>query len=475
MAHRDREHAPPLSDNDPDAESVDLSTEGAADEDWDQATLFDPREPPSSSKRWIASYLFILLAVGAGMLGRFLHGNDEGTPPPTPIVQVAAARLHDGQVTLQLPAVVDSTHRAILSFTVGGRLDSRLVEEGAHVSEGDLLARVDGAHYQHAVEAARAATQEVGARLGQAYRSHRRARALSREDIVEDAALEGTTANVRALRALRRGARSRRAEAQRILQETELRAPFDGVITAIELSPGEFAAPSAPVLELTATESLELVVEVPERSVPFLAPAQSVTVSFPLADVPEAEGTIRSIGHANDGAFPVYVRLPSRPDVLPGMTAQVTLSYEEPPHLVVPQSAIRVGPLSNDLRGASSNVDGEQANEVAPSHETAPGEEPDEEGSYVLLVVNGHITHAPVRAGRLVGPDVRIEGLSEGDQVVVGAQSALFEGAPVRLAGETSDSLTGQGSDSEIESGTSPNRTEENEAHASDPSSEGAP
>ena len=54
----------------------------------------------------------------------------------------------DGQASLTLTGEVQARYRADLSFRVSGRVFERLVDVGAHVNAGEVLARLDPAEQQ---------------------------------------------------------------------------------------------------------------------------------------------------------------------------------------------------------------------------------------------------------------------------------------------------------------------------------------
>src|SRR6202171_2008087 len=71
----------------------------------------------------------------------------------------------DGQASLTLTGEVQARFRADLSFRASGRVLARLVDVGAHVNSGDLLARLDPAEQEAEFDAATAAVAAAGAQL----------------------------------------------------------------------------------------------------------------------------------------------------------------------------------------------------------------------------------------------------------------------------------------------------------------------
>jgi HlyD family secretion protein len=213
----------------------------------------------------------------------------------------ALARRGGNDAGLMASGTVEATE-ADLGFQAGGRIAEVLVREGETVAAGALLARLDAAEAaarraaaQAQLDAAQAqlAELESGARpeelrqaqaaeaasrqrLDDAARVLARTRALEQGGAVSLEVLEqaGTAYEVaraqheqarEQLALVRQGARAERLAGQRAavrqaeaalaqvdaaLAHTEIRAPFDGVITVRHRQPGEAVGPGAPVLTL---------------------------------------------------------------------------------------------------------------------------------------------------------------------------------------------------------------------------------
>jgi HlyD family secretion protein len=192
-----------------------------------------------------------------------------------------------------------------LAFMVEGKVAEVLVDEGAAVKAGDVLARLDAEPYRYAlaqadaamtqaranadkaiagsrekeIEAARAALNEARARLVNAEASFKRRSALVNEGAVSkqarddaqrdvnvaragvatqqaqlDLAIEGLRSeDVIAAKAQAAAAQAALDQAKYRLAQTEIKAPNDGTILTRIREPGAIVAPNAPVLTLSLT------------------------------------------------------------------------------------------------------------------------------------------------------------------------------------------------------------------------------
>lgn len=134
-------------------------------------------------------------------------------------------------------------------------------------------------------------------------------------------------------------------QARNNLEQATLRAPFDGIIAAVQARPDE--ATSGAVFSIVSLDELKVEVSVDEASVAGLRPGLSVEVTFDALPDVELQGVVASIAPAavvqqGVSAFPVTVELPGAEDVRIGMNATVTILVERKENvLAVPNRAIR--------------------------------------------------------------------------------------------------------------------------------------
>lgn len=331
-------------------------------------------------------------------------GEQSAESRPERQVELAEVQAADGLRTVRFSGVIRAEKRAVLSFVAPARLQSRSVEEGSYVKAGEVLARLDDRGYRNQLDQARARVVELQARLDQAVRDHFRVQKLAASKTSTRERLEQAAAAVATLKASVLAADAAQGEAQRLLDETVLRAPFSGTVTSLLLEPNEWAAAGRPVLELVGDGPVELMVEVPESFVTRLEKQQSVKVVLPFAGNREVEGTIRSIARASMGEgqlFPVKVQLAEQPGIMPGLTAQLLLDLASENELSVPLTAV--------MNPGSSRP-------------------------YLFVYQEGRVTRHEVRLGQLTGGHVIVRGrLQRGDKVVVTGQSQLSDGDTVEV------------------------------------------
>src|SRR2546426_1869016 len=185
-------------------------------------------EPGPRERRGGGSLLLwlvlILLAAGLGAW-YFL------TPRAMQVRVTIASATGGGGATVQgisANGYVVARTKASVSAKIPGRMEYLGVHEGSEVKKDEVIARIEAHDYEAALGAARATVAEVEAQLAQARRDLERARTLRKEQLISDADLENTSTRVDVLSAQLEAARAQRQLAAVNLENTRVRAPFDG-------------------------------------------------------------------------------------------------------------------------------------------------------------------------------------------------------------------------------------------------------
>jgi RND family efflux transporter MFP subunit len=188
------------------------------------------------------------------------------------------------------PGLIRPRREADIGFRAGGRILAREVDVGARVAQGQVIARLDDTDIALGVRAAEAelASAEATATLAAAEAGRSRSLAAggwasASVDDQRQAAARSAAQRVEAARASLTLARNR-------LEHAVLRAPSDGVITAVLADRGTVVAEGAPVLRLADAAGLEIEVQLPETA---LAEVGAATAEVSLWAQPKTPMTAR--------------------------------------------------------------------------------------------------------------------------------------------------------------------------------------
>ncbi|HFB98707.1 MAG TPA: efflux RND transporter periplasmic adaptor subunit [Bryobacterales bacterium] len=259
---------------------------------------------------------------------------------------------------------------AALSAKVMGYIREITVDAGDRVKAGQLLVRLDSrdldAGYeraQAALEEARSAMAEVEnainaaqAQLELAEVTFKRMKELYEKNSVTQQEYDEASARLRTARANHEMALSKKQQlAQKIRQAekavesaavmrsyTELKAPFDGVVTERLADPGSLAAPGVPLLKLERDGSYRFEARLEESLMPRIRAGEKVSVSFDALgrSFPARITEIVPAVDAASRAFLVRIDLPSAPGLKSGLFGRARFELGARPVLAVPEGAV---------------------------------------------------------------------------------------------------------------------------------------
>ncbi len=319
-------------------------------------------------------------------------------PPPrveAPSVTVLTLEARDVADEISAAGTIEAVERAQLGFMVAGRLLRFEVEDGASVSEGQVLARLDDTDYRQEVAIAEARLAETRARAERLRQMHELG-SLTATDF--DKITAGLTQ-----------AESAATLARQRLAYTELRAPFDGRVTRHGVSAGTVVAPGTPVCSVLAPAPVWATLSVPEATAAQLKPGQITRVRLAAAEHVEAVAPIETI-------------LPQADPITRSFQVKVRLANED--------LAFRPGNI------VVAAVELAARRSVVTLPPAAVQRFPDG-ALYVWILEPGRqtVTRRIVTIGRPRGVEVEVtSGLAPGEQIVTAFGTPLFDGMTVTAA-----------------------------------------
>ena len=308
-------------------------------------------------------------------------------------VPVAVTKVERGRVEAFYASTASLTaeEEAAVVARTQGVVEQIFVEEGDYVAAGAPLAQLDTRRLE--LEVARSRTN-----IESYERAFKRAKSLYETKMISPDAYD------QALYNLERENASLNLQLYE-LDEATIKAPIDGVITLRHIKLGNTLNSNDRAFELKRSEVIEAVLNVPEKELSKLEKGQLAIVRIDALDSAEFEGVVNRVSPEIDpssGTFRVTVSLNNPDNILkPGMFARVNVRYDS---------------NENTLLLAREAV-------VTQKDENS-----------VFVVKAGQATRQTITIGYAMGSSVEVlEGLDEGDQVVITGQGGLRDGASVRL------------------------------------------
>lgn len=249
---------------------------------------------------------------------------------PRPVITEPLKR-EQPQTLYRLVGQVDAAEAAPLAFQVSGQVSGVEVRLGDSFEKGQVLARLDQTERELDVRQQEGLLAEARARLVQLEADYARKADLVKDSAVSQAAYEAAEAARNAGRQMVSVAESRLALARKHLDDTQLRAPFNGVVTRRALEPGQQVAAGATVLSAQSRQGLEVAMSVPEVLLSRVRVGDAMTVHFPALNNQGLPAHVIEVGDRADlgAAFPVTLLLDAQPEGLkPGMSAEIQLATE---------------------------------------------------------------------------------------------------------------------------------------------------
>ncbi|MCE7032044.1 efflux RND transporter periplasmic adaptor subunit [Lysobacter sp. GX 14042] len=397
--------------------------------------------PPREPRRG----LLIGLGVGAAVLLAVLAAWFLLTRGDVPQVRTATATAIGGQAgaaasVLDATGYVVARRMATVSAKITGRVREVLIEEGQRVEEGQVMARLDpvDADAQRALAtqqlgAARANADATRARLREAEANATRLGGLVGQQLVSQAQYDQALAERDALRAqLASMGRQAGVAADQLhiaelgVDNTIVRAPFAGVVTAKAAQPGEIVSPMATggftrtgIGTIVDMESLEVEVDVGESYIGRVEPGMPVEATlnaYPDWRIPAH--VIAIIPTADRGKATVKVR--------------IGLDQQDP--RIVPEMGVRV----SFLERAPEPGEGNDAGPAVLVPGAAIARRNNTPVAFVLTGRDGdsaRVEQRTIEPGRTLGGDREVtSGLAGGETVVLSPPDELEDGSEVRIA-----------------------------------------
>lgn len=234
-----------------------------------------------------------------------------------------------------------------LSFRISGKVTNRYVDVGAVVRAGDLLARVDDQDYRNKLTSAETDVAGAEAVLVEAQAAGERQQKLLAKGFTTQANYDVANKNLRAAEAKLASTKAALKLAHDQVGYCELRAEFDGIVTATSGEPGQVVNVGQMVVRLAKAGSKDAVFSVAEAVLaahPAGAPRPRIKVGLLSDPAVAAEGEVREVAPIADAAtrtFLVKVTLEDPPDQMRfGASVVGRLKSTSAPVVVLPGSAL---------------------------------------------------------------------------------------------------------------------------------------
>ena len=364
--------------------------------------------------RYVFYKPFVFMLLGLSFLLTISACREAPPPPPERIRAIKTITVSEqasGKLR-QFSGVVEAADRSSIGFEVSGNVREVRVDVGDKITKGQVLAVLDKRTYNIDVKSAEAELGRAEVQLADKRNDLDRFQRINKQDpgAVSQASLDQSQAAVDGARKQVQFRKSQLKLAQRDLEKTVLRAPFDGVIANRYIDAFNEVARGQKCFDVFENTGMEVAVSIPEDAIDDIRMEQEGEIRFSVIADRTYQGRVTEIskvaGTAN--AFPIKLTVED-PDqrIRPGMTARVTLL----------------------LAG-----DDQKAAYLIPISAVAQRGESKEGFVFTYDPQTSTVKQSKIEASSVRGNSVLItEGVKDGDIIAVAGVSFLEDGQEVKL------------------------------------------
>jgi len=367
--------------------------------------------------------------VGAGLVGGALLSGCQpeasATPAPKTPQAIAAAAAASAPALLVAPedlrtiglqahasgpvitGSIQPERKADLHAEIAAVVMQVYRENGEAVHKGDLLVRLDDTSIRDSLRSAEESSRAAVQAFDQAQRSYERIKTLQAQGMSSMQALDDAEVRRNGAQSDRVAADARAVAARQQLARTEIRAPFDGVVSDRKVSAGDTAAIGKELVKVIDPTSMRFEGLIAADRLGEIAVGQAVMFHVNGYERQVFDGKVRHVDASADD-----------------VTRQVAVIVD-----FAPGTAPRTANLYAEGRVAT----GESRALMLPEESVAR----EGDKAFVWRLQGGHVQKTPVRLGdrdARRGEVVIADGLAQGDQVLRTPGQTLVDGQRVELA-----------------------------------------
>lgn len=369
-------------------------------------TTRPPLQAPTMRSLLTVSTLALLMALSACEKGEGKTAKDQAVQAlhlsPEDKLVLGESQHSSGPL---ITGAVQPERRADLRAEVSAIVQQVLKENGEPVRKGDLLVRLDATSIRDSLNSADEAVRAAREAYEQSDRQFQRQKTLQAQGMISTQAMEDAQNRRATALSDKVAAEARLVAARQQMARTEVRAPFDGVVSERQVSPGDTAQVGKALLKVIDPSSMRFEGYVSADRRAELKVGQPVDLRINGAAQARLEGSIRRIDVAAD---PVTRQVALLVDFADRQQAGVAGLYGEGHVRTASTAALMLG-------DADLQRDGDRA--------------------FAWVVKDGKLRRQPIVLGERddrSGEYVIKSGLAVGDVIIRNPSRTLVDGTPVQ-------------------------------------------
>lgn len=307
-------------------------------------------------------------------------------------VWVQASVVKEAALPQKAHAIGTLTARSVeITPELAGHVDKVLFKDGAFVQQGSVLIQLNDAIYKAKADSAKA-------RLAYLENQYKRMTWLGKKGAIAQQAIDQAEADLKQQTAEAK-------EASVMLNDMQLKAPFDGMVGKSKANAGDYVTVGQSLVTITDTKHLRIEYNIPDKYLPLVKNGQEVKITTSAYPGKKFNGKVSFISptiNTENRSVSLYADIPNDDNALaPGMFVDVVqlLGTQERALMIPSRSLVPI-------------LDGQQ----------------------VYKIVDGKAQAVSITIGQRTRNDVQVlSGLVLGDQIITDGQLKVKNGMPVKI------------------------------------------
>ena len=243
-----------------------------------------------------------------------------------------------------LMGLIYSKSSPSLAVEVSGRVVKIIADVGDEVKAGDILAKIDSEKYNLQFSQAKAEIARLSALLVNKELDLQRAEKLFKDNLVSEEMMDRTKADFNALKEQMNAADAQLRNANRLIEETNIKAPIESEVALKHIDAGDYVQPGMVVYELVDTKNLKVDLSFPEYLSPKLKKGLEVRITSPTNPDEIVISKIKDIKPNIDSrnkSLTTIIDFENPGTWLPGASSRATVVFSKFENaIVVPQISV---------------------------------------------------------------------------------------------------------------------------------------
>ena len=372
---------------------------------------------------WAAGFILVVAAVILGFSG--------GLSGPVTVETASVTTAYPSQAVTALNATgyVVAQRKAAVASKATGRLEWLGVMEGSHVKKNEVIARLESRDVAAArdqaaanVQVATANLDHARAELREAERNLTRWRELSQDKLISELELDTAVARADKARAAAQSseaaiavARANLKAAEVALDQTLIRAPFDGVVLTKNANVGDNITPfssamdtKGAVVTIADMSTLEVEADVAESSLGRITVGQPCEIQLDAVPDTRFGGVVNRIVPTVDRAK---------------ATVMVKIGFVDRDQRVLPDMSAKVAFLEREVAAADRKPVTAVPRQAVVERDGM---------KIVFIVKEGRAVRTRIDTGRALGDLIEVSGIQAGEKIILTPLDKVGDGTRVK-------------------------------------------